>query len=121
MGLGAPEIPGYGLARQGGFCETVGRDKPVGMTDTQIAATFHPHHALAQVLLARLDPAGTDGSHDLSHIIRVWRNAAAIAAIERGCDLELLVAAVILHDCVAVAASIPGITAGGGAGKRDHG
>lgn len=77
------------------------------MTDTQIAATFHPHHALAQVLLARLDPAGTDGSHDLSHIIRVWRNAAAIAAIERGCDLELLVAAVILHDCVAVEKDSP--------------
>ena len=68
---------------------------------------FHPHEDLAEALLAQLDPPGTDGSHDLSHILRVWRNAAAIAASEPGCDLELLVAAVILHDCVAVEKNSP--------------
>lgn len=71
------------------------------------AAAFHPHEALAQALLTHLDPPGTDGSHDLSHILRVWRNAAAIAATEPGCDQELLVAAVILHDCVAVEKNSP--------------
>ena len=77
------------------------------MTDTQTAAAFHPHQALAEDLLARLDPPGTDGSHDLSHILRVWRNAAAIAASAPDCDMELLMAAVILHDCVAVEKNSP--------------
>ena len=77
------------------------------MTDNRPATAFHPHAALADALLARLDPAGSDGSHDLSHILRVWRNAAAIASTEPACDLELLVAAVILHDCVAVEKNSP--------------
>ena len=77
-----------------------------GMTD-KTAAAFHPHEALATALLARLDPDGSDGSHDASHILRVWRNAAAIAATEPACDVELLVAAVILHDCVAVEKNSP--------------
>ena len=54
-----------------------------------------------------LDPEGTDGSHDLTHIQRVWRNALAIAATEPGADTELLLAAVILHDCVAVEKDSP--------------
>ena len=77
------------------------------MIDPHIAEAFHPHQALAEALLARLDPPGTDGSHDLTHIVRVWRNAAAIAATEPGCDAALLVAAVILHDCVAVEKNSP--------------
>lgn len=63
------------------------------MIDTHSAAAFHPHEVLAEALLARLDPPGTDGSHGLSHILQVWRNAAAIAATEPGCDVELLLAA----------------------------
>lgn len=71
------------------------------------AAAFAPHAALARRLLTELGPGGSDGSHDLSHLLRVWRNAAAIAATEPDCDLELLVAAVLLHDCVAVEKNSP--------------
>ena len=67
-----------------------------------IAAAFQPYEKLAARLLAELDVQTSDGSHDLSHTLRVWRNAARIAAGEGGGDLELLVAAVILHDCVPV-------------------
>jgi len=67
---------------------------------------FAPFQPLAAVLLAAFDP-GTDGSHDLSHIARVWRNAARIAATEPAADRELLLAAVLLHDCVAVEKNSP--------------
>ena len=70
-------------------------------------APFAPHQDLASFLLSAFDANGTDGSHDLSHIIRVWRNAVRIARTEPGCDTELLLAAVILHDCVAVEKSSP--------------
>ncbi len=68
---------------------------------------FAPYAALAADLIATLGPEGTDGSHDLTHIQRVWRNAAAIARTEPGADIELLLAAVILHDCVAVEKDSP--------------
>jgi len=63
---------------------------------------FGTHAALAQRLLQTLGKEGTDGSHDRSHLLRVWRNAAAIADHEPECDRVVLIAAVILHDCVAV-------------------
>jgi uncharacterized protein len=66
-----------------------------------------PFETLAARLLPAFGPAGTDGSHDLSHIRRVWRNAARIAATEPDCDVELLAAAVLLHDCVAVEKNSP--------------
>src|SRR4051812_41690716 len=71
------------------------------------AAAFGSHAALAARLLAALRPDDaptgiSDGSHDLTHILRVWQSAAAIAGTEPSCDVELLAAAVILHDCVAV-------------------
>jgi uncharacterized protein len=69
--------------------------------------TFAPFQSLADTLLGAFDANGTDGSHDLSHIIRVWRNAARIAATEPSADLELVLAAVLLHDCVAVEKSSP--------------
>jgi uncharacterized protein len=47
-----------------------------------------------------------DGAHDLSHIVRVWRNAKSIQS-EEGGDLELLAAAVLLHDCVQVPKDSP--------------
>ncbi len=47
-----------------------------------------------------------DGAHDEAHLLRVWRNAARIAALEGG-DLRLLQAAVILHDCVWVDKASP--------------
>jgi uncharacterized protein len=75
-------------------------------TVTQHAA-FAPFQMLAARLLPELGPAGTDGSHDLSHIQRVWRNAAAIAATEPTADTELLLVGVLLHDCVAVEKDSP--------------
>jgi uncharacterized protein len=68
---------------------------------------FGDHAALAEQLLAELGPIDNDGSHDRSHLRRVWRNAMAIADQEPGCDRELLAAAVILHDCVAVEKNSP--------------
>jgi len=72
-----------------------------------VSGLTEPHPALASTLLEMLGPAGTDGSHDLTHIQRVWRNALAIAATEPAADTELLLAAVILHDCVAVEKDSP--------------
>ncbi len=72
-----------------------------------VAAAFAPFEELAGALLAASRPTGTDGAHDLSHILRVWHNAAAIARTEPACDVELLMAAVVLHDCVAVEKNSP--------------
>ncbi|MCW3475718.1 HD domain-containing protein [Limobrevibacterium gyesilva] len=66
---------------------------------------FVPHAALAEELLALL-PSGSDGAHDLAHVLRVWANARRIAAAEGG-DGEILTAAVLLHDCVHVEKSSP--------------
>ncbi|MDR3530890.1 MAG: HD domain-containing protein [Rhodopila sp.] len=73
----------------------------------KIAATFGDQAELARRLLAALGAEGTDGSHDRSHLLRVWRNATAIAANEHGVDPSVLAAAVILHDCVAVEKNSP--------------
>lgn len=51
--------------------------------------------------LSYLLTTSSDGSHDSSHLERVWRNAKHIAA-EEGGNLRLLGAAVMLHDCVEV-------------------
>lgn len=72
-----------------------------------LAHVFVGHEALAAQLLPwAIDAKSTDGSHDLAHIARVWANAKKIAELEGG-DLEVLVAAVILHDCVAVEKNSP--------------
>jgi uncharacterized protein len=68
---------------------------------------FSPHQPLADFLLSGFDPNQGGGSHDVSHIVRVWRNAVRIARTEPDCDTELLLAAAILHDCVAVEKSSP--------------
>jgi uncharacterized protein len=75
--------------------------------DKRITEPFAPFQGLAATLLSAFDANGTDGSHDLSHIVRVWRNAARIARAEPDCDTELLLAAVILHDCVPVEKNSP--------------
>ncbi len=72
-----------------------------------IATIFGGHAPLAGQLLAALGQPGTDGSHDRSHLLRVWSNAATIADREAGCNRAVLVAAVILHDCVAVEKDSP--------------
>jgi uncharacterized protein len=66
---------------------------------------FTPHAALAALLLPHAADT-TDGSHDLSHILRVFRNAMRIHAAEGG-DGAVLAAAVLLHDCVAVEKNSP--------------
>lgn len=67
---------------------------------------FDPYEALAGSLLARCAPSADDGAHDLSHLQRVWANVRLLQQ-EEGGDLELLLAAVLLHDCVAVEKDSP--------------
>ncbi len=64
-----------------------------------------PYQALSPLLLPHVD-AGDDGSHDTSHLDRVWANARRIMADEGG-DGEVLAAAVLLHDSVRVEKSSP--------------
>lgn len=66
---------------------------------------FAPFEGLAAQLLPSLDSAD-DGAHDLSHLERVWKNACQIQAGEGG-DLEILAAAVLLHDSVYVPKNSP--------------
>ncbi len=72
-----------------------------------ITAIFGDQAELAEHLLAALGADGDDGSHDRSHLSRVWRNATAIADREPACDRTVMTAAVILHDCVAVEKNAP--------------
>ncbi|MEN2471671.1 HD domain-containing protein [Burkholderia sp. GS2Y] len=67
---------------------------------------FAPFQDLAKALLAHWNDANGDGSHDTSHLQRVWKNAAAIHA-EEGGDAEVLFAATLLHDCVPIAKNSP--------------
>ncbi|MFL9960665.1 HD domain-containing protein [Paraburkholderia sediminicola] len=73
-------------------------------------AAFAPFQELAGTLLPHAfdgDHHGNgDGSHDTSHLQRVWKNAAAIHA-EEGGDAQVLFAATLLHDCVAVEKNSP--------------
>ncbi len=74
------------------------------------ATKFWPHEKLAAALLAALAPGGDDGAHDGAHILRVCHNVCAIAgapAQPDAPDMQLLTAAVILHDCVAVEKNHP--------------
>jgi uncharacterized protein len=66
---------------------------------------FCPFGALAAQLLPHA-VGGNDGAHDIAHLQRVWKNAARIQAIEGG-DAEIVCAAVLLHDCVAVEKNHP--------------
>lgn len=67
---------------------------------------FAPFQHLAAELLKYLPAGLQDGSHDLSHIHRVWVNAQRIQRVEGG-DLNVLLAATLLHDCVAVEKNSP--------------
>jgi uncharacterized protein len=70
-----------------------------------LADAFAPHEALARRLLPHATD-GDDGSHDAAHILRVFRNAMRIQSAEGG-DPQVLAAAVLLHDCVAVEKNSP--------------
>lgn len=62
---------------------------------------FAPLSTLAASLLPHALEPSDDGAHDLAHLQRVWHNVLTLQA-EEGGDLEVLVAAVLLHDGVAV-------------------
>lgn len=70
------------------------------------AQMFDPHHALAIALWDVSAAPGGDRAHDVSHILRVWRNVQRIA-VDEVCDLEVLTAATLLHDCVAIEKNDP--------------
>jgi uncharacterized protein len=67
---------------------------------------FRPFEAMAEQLRAAVEVPSADGAHDTNHIVRVWRNVRTIQQIEGG-DLEILAAAVMLHDCIAVPKNSP--------------
>lgn len=69
-------------------------------------AHFSPNETTAEQLLKAVSGATDDGSHDLSHILRVWQNVQHIAAKEGG-DQAILTAATILHDCVDIPKNSP--------------
>lgn len=69
------------------------------------AQAFAPYEQLAETLIPHA-AEGDDGSHDLAHIHRVFRNALRIHAQEGG-NGAVLAASVLLHDCVAVEKNSP--------------
>ncbi|MBK5513276.1 HD domain-containing protein [Pseudomonas sp. TH15] len=72
------------------------------MNDT----AFAPLSTLAAKLLPHALEPSEDGAHDLSHLQRVWHNVRTLHGQEGG-DLEVLLASVLLHDCVAVEKNSP--------------
>ena len=75
------------------------------MNTDKMARAFAPFEALAADLIPHAAD-GDDGSHDIAHILRVFRNAMAVQA-EEGGNARILAAAVLLHDCVAVEKNSP--------------
>jgi uncharacterized protein len=71
-----------------------------------ITAAFAPLQTLAAQLLPHALEPSEDGAHDLSHLQRVWHNVQALQR-EEGGDLPVLLAATLLHDCVAVEKNSP--------------
>lgn len=71
-----------------------------------ITSAFAPLQSLADTLLPHALEPSNDGAHDLSHLQRVWHNVRLLHAQEGG-DLEVLLAATLLHDCVAVEKDSP--------------
>ncbi|UHS56115.1 HD domain-containing protein [Agrobacterium vaccinii] len=69
------------------------------------AEAFAPFEQLAENLMPHA-AEGDDGSHDLAHIHRVFRNAMRIHTSEGG-NGPVLAASVLLHDCVAVEKNSP--------------
>lgn len=72
---------------------------------TKLATAFAPFEKLAAQLIP-FACEGDDGSHDIAHILRVFRNAMRILS-EEGGQGEVLAAAVLLHDCVTVEKNSP--------------
>ena len=72
---------------------------------SNILDSFHPYANLAKDLMRWL-PDVTDGSHDISHVARVWRFAQHIQ-LQEGGDALVLFASAMLHDCVHTEKSDP--------------
>lgn len=70
-----------------------------------LPSDFSPFDEIASDLLPFASDGG-DAAHDLTHILRVWRNAVAIQA-EEGGDLRIIAASVMLHDAVNAEKSSP--------------
>jgi uncharacterized protein len=70
-----------------------------------VTERFHPYQDLAAALLPHA-VQHDDGAHDAAHLLRVWKTACEIQRAEGG-DAEILAAAVLLHDCVAVEKDSP--------------
>lgn len=70
------------------------------------ALSFAPFQSLADFLIPHTVAERLDGSHDVSHLHRVWSNVCAIRDTEGG-DHEILLAATLLHDCVSVEKNSP--------------
>lgn len=75
------------------------------MSADTISSAFAPLEQLASQLIPNIQKVD-DASHDITHILRVWKNARAIRATEGG-DLTILVASILLHDCVSVEKNSP--------------
>ncbi|MFT4181025.1 MAG: HD domain-containing protein [Rhizobium sp.] len=75
------------------------------MDINKMARAFAPFETLAADLIPHAAD-GDDGSHDIAHILRVFRNAMSIQS-EEGGNARILGAAVLLHDCVAVEKNSP--------------
>lgn len=71
-----------------------------------MTAAFAPFQDLASLLLPHALGNGDDGAHDRSHLLRVWSNVCTLRNSEGG-DPEILLAATLLHDCVAVEKNSP--------------
>lgn len=71
-----------------------------------ITRKFAPHEVLATYLMPHVIGDASDASHDLSHLLRVWKNVQLISEVEGG-NQEALVAATLLHDCVDVPKDSP--------------
>jgi len=69
------------------------------------AKAFAPFEKLA-IELVPYSSEGDDGSHDLAHVLRVFKNAMRIQTVEGG-NARILAAAVLLHACVAVEKDSP--------------
>lgn len=68
--------------------------------------SFAPYQDLADKLIPHTVADRADGSHDVSHLHRVWSNVCAIRDKEGG-DHQVLLAATLLHDCVSVEKNSP--------------
>lgn len=70
------------------------------------ALCFAPFQDLADKLIPHTVAERADGSHDISHLHRVWSNVCTIRNKEGG-DQQILLAAALLHDCVSVEKNSP--------------